>query len=97
MCERARSRQPEAVGALRDAAIATDEVLTVDPGGVRKGLPGLLETFAHRGAANEAAAHHIRTGGGVKGAVLRHEAHQRIDVMAVPGGGEILQEGDADS
>ena len=67
-------------------------MIAVEPGGVRKGLPGELEAFAHGGAAGEGAAEQLAACHRMEHAVVGHERHQRVEVVGVPGVGERLEE-----
>jgi hypothetical protein len=55
-------------------------------------LPGQLEAGAHGITADEALAQQVGTGHGVEFAVVRHGGHQGLDIVAVPGIAERLQE-----
>ncbi len=50
----------------------------------RESLPGHLKTISHRLTPHEAAPHQVRPSNGVKLALIGHEAHQGINVMAIP-------------
>ena len=70
---------------LGSAKVALNKVLSVQPLGIRHHSPYCGESRAHRLGAGITRPTGIRATGGLKDAIGAHEAHQRIDVMAVPG------------
>ena len=63
-------------------------MVAIEPGGVGEGLPGQLEALTYGLATDKAAAEFVRACGGVEGAIVGHEAHQRVEVVTVPGLGK---------
>ncbi|KAI5935392.1 FAD-dependent oxidoreductase domain-containing protein 1 [Manis javanica] len=67
-------------------------MVSIEPGRIGEGLPGHLEALAHRLAADEAAAQQDRARPRRGDSHSSYEAHQGLDVVAVPGLGEAGQE-----
>ena len=75
-------------GPFGDAEVAVDEMLAPRPLRIGHARPRRGERLAHRVAADVARAAGVVAGGGQEHAVVAHEGHQRVDVVAVPGGAE---------
>ena len=74
-----------------NAAIATDEMAWIIPLRIGIGLPDFHESAAYLLFTAKRRACDLVPGVGVEGAILRHERHQVVDVVPVPGVGESLK------
>jgi hypothetical protein len=77
---------------LGDASVAVDEVPRISPMGIGERLEDLCEPRPHGFSPRVACAADAGACGRVEDAVLRHERHEGIDVMAIPRVGEGLQD-----
>src|SRR5688500_1636747 len=89
---RARSRERP----LRNTSLCLNKVARVTPMGIRESSPHLGKTSSHRLASGIAGTTDVRPGRGLEHAVLAHERHERIDVVAIPCIGERLQDFNGD-
>ena len=76
---------------LGHASIALNEVPRVAPMRVREGLKYLHISGPNRISAGVARTTYIGACRGFEYAIVRHESHQGIDIMTIPGVGKRLQ------
>ena len=79
-----------------DASRSAHEMACITPMSIGKGRPDSGETSSHRLSADITSAGHVRTRRRFEDAVISHEGHERIDIVAIPGIGEILQDSNGD-
>ena len=77
---------------FRDTSRSTDEVARIAPMSIRKSRPDFGETSSHRLAADISGAGNVGARRSFEDAVVSHEGHKSIDIVAIPGIGEILQD-----
>jgi len=76
---------------LGNAAIAADEMARIVPLRIGIGLPDLHEPVAHFLFAVKRRACDLVAGVGLERAIVRHERHEVVDIVPVPGVGESLK------
>ena len=76
---------------LRYAPVSMDKVARVPPVGIGKDSPDLRVTRSYGFSACVPGSADVSAGRGLKDTVLRHERHERIDIVAIPCVGKGLQ------
>jgi hypothetical protein len=66
-------------------------MFAIEPGGIWKRFPSHFKALTHCNMSFEAAPQQFWSGNGIELAIFSHEAHQCLNVVAIPCSSKVLQ------
>src|SRR5512139_1042192 len=81
---------------FRHPSLANDEMARTAPVSIRERRPDFGEASSNSFTADISSAADVGTGRCFEHAIVGHEGHKGIDIVAIPGIGEVLQDLDGD-
>ena len=81
---------------FRDSSLTHDEMPRIAPVRISERCPDVGKRGSHRLAAHISRTRNVGTCRGFEHTILAHERHEGVDVVPIPGIGEVLQDLNSD-